>query len=144
MKQCFSRRVGGEECVAVKRGADLENGGTNLELRLPRGRALEEAGPRCASHPVPVESEDASTLFLDYWWYLPDNPTGSGGGAFCGPGLVIPGISCFDHESDWEGSRWRSTAPTPGECRDPCRSATPSTATSLATAGKAADGGLEG
>ena len=103
VKQCFSRRVGGEECVAVKGGGDLENGGTNLELRLPRGRALEEAGTAMYVHPVPVESEDASTLFLDYWWYLPDNPTGSGGGAFCGPGLVIPGISCFDHESDWEG-----------------------------------------
>jgi len=54
-------------------------------------------------HPVPADSEDVSLLYLDYWWYLPYNPAGSGSGAFCGPGLVIPGISCFDHVSDWEG-----------------------------------------
>jgi hypothetical protein len=23
--------------------------------------------------------------------------------AFCGAGLVIPGITCHDHQSDWEG-----------------------------------------
>jgi hypothetical protein len=54
-------------------------------------------------HPVGVETGNRRLLYLDYWWYLPYNPTGSGGGAFCGAGLVIPGVSCFDHESDWEG-----------------------------------------
>jgi hypothetical protein len=54
-------------------------------------------------HPVPADTEDASFLYLDYWWYLPYNPAESGAGAFCGPGFVIPGISCFNHVSDWEG-----------------------------------------
>jgi hypothetical protein len=54
-------------------------------------------------HPVGVETTNRRLLYLDYWWYLPYNPAGSGGGAFCGAGLVIPGVSCFDHESDWEG-----------------------------------------
>lgn len=54
-------------------------------------------------HPVGVDTGNRRLLYLDYWWYLPYNPTGSGGGAFCGAGLVIPGVSCFDHESDWEG-----------------------------------------
>ena len=47
---------------------------------------------------------DASSLvYLDYWWYLPDNPAHSGSGAFCGPGFSIAGATCFDHQSDWEG-----------------------------------------
>lgn len=54
-------------------------------------------------HPVPADVLGVRLLYLDYWWYLPYNPAGSGSGAFCGPGLVIPGISCFDHVSDWEG-----------------------------------------
>jgi hypothetical protein len=54
-------------------------------------------------HPVGVETGSRRLLYLDYWWYLPYNPAGSGEGAFCGAGLVIPGVSCFDHESDWEG-----------------------------------------
>jgi hypothetical protein len=54
-------------------------------------------------HAVGVETANRRLLYLDYWWYLPYNPAGSGGGAFCGAGLVIPGVSCFDHESDWEG-----------------------------------------
>ena len=54
-------------------------------------------------HPVPREVNGRNLLYLDYWWYLPDNPARAGGGAFCGAALVIPGISCFNHESDWEG-----------------------------------------
>jgi hypothetical protein len=45
-----------------------------------------------------------SLLYLDYWWYLSDNPAeGLGLGAFCGAGFVIPGVTCHDHQSDWEG-----------------------------------------
>ena len=61
------------------------------------------AGSTIYVRAVPIDSEDARYLYLDYWWYLPYNPAGSGSGAFCGPGLLIPGISCFDHVSDWEG-----------------------------------------
>jgi hypothetical protein len=41
--------------------------------------------------------------YLDYWWYLPDNPANTARGAMCGAGLVIPEVTCFDHQSDWEG-----------------------------------------
>jgi hypothetical protein len=54
-------------------------------------------------HPVTVSSGGRLLLYLDYWWYLPDNPVTIGGSAFCGPGLVIPGVTCHNHESDWEG-----------------------------------------
>jgi lysophospholipase L1-like esterase len=44
-----------------------------------------------------------NAVYLDYWWYLPHNPADAGGGAFCGAGFVIAEITCFDHQSDWEG-----------------------------------------
>jgi hypothetical protein len=142
---CRDRGVIKTRCEAVTRPAELENGGTHLELTLPKSRALRavakldaeraaaapaappsdqpgappggaEAPPMPAHpqqldqpptaiyvHPVPVERNGQSLLYLDYWWYLPDNPAGVAGGAFCGAGLVIPGITCQDHLSDWEG-----------------------------------------
>ncbi len=45
----------------------------------------------------------APRTYLDYWWYFPYNPARSGEGAMCGAGLDIAGMTCFDHESDWEG-----------------------------------------
>lgn len=55
-------------------------------------------------HAVPDIARDGSRLlYLDYWWFLPDNPVAIGGKAFCGPGMVIPGVTCHNHESDWEG-----------------------------------------
>lgn len=54
-------------------------------------------------HPVSVSREGRELLYLDYWWYLPYNPVKLGGGALCGAGLVIAGVTCHTHESDWEG-----------------------------------------
>lgn len=44
-----------------------------------------------------------ANLYLDYWWYFPFNPTPVGGRTACRPGLTTPGVTCFDHASDWEG-----------------------------------------
>ena len=137
VKLCSSRRVGGTECAEVPNSAALENGGTHLELPLPRARTLRRLaredlalqaaggtpvvgrGSAIYVHPVPAETEESSLLYLDYWWYLPYNPSGSGEGAFCGPGLVIPGISCFDHVSDWEGVTVVLDRTTPGRAPEP-------------------------
>jgi hypothetical protein len=141
---CQDRGVPETNCKAIARAAELENGGTHLQLRLPQSQELRrlarqdmkrtqpqgaEPGPSGPGappagtplsstspssqpqapgtaiyvHPVSVELAGQSLLYLDYWWYLPDNPSGVGGGAFCGAGLVIPGITCDNHESDWEG-----------------------------------------
>lgn len=54
-------------------------------------------------HPASVSREGKELLYLDYWWYLPYNPVELGGGALCGAGLVIAGVTCHTHESDWEG-----------------------------------------
>lgn len=142
---CTDQRRGSTACERVTHAEHLKNGGTHLQLDVPRESALralaqddlkrletvESAPSPAPSSPVapppstpppaaedarpvgdgsaiyvravPVDSEDARHLYLDYWWYLPYNPAGAGSGAFCGPGLLIPGISCFDHVSDWEG-----------------------------------------
>lgn len=79
-------------------------------LQAPRpGAELTEApvkpgtGSAIYVHPVSSELEGRRLLYLDYWWYLPDNPSDVGGGALCGAGLVIAGVTCNTHQSDWEG-----------------------------------------
>ena len=42
-------------------------------------------------HPVEIMRGNRRLLYLDYWWYLLDNPADTGGGALCGAGLVIAG-----------------------------------------------------
>ncbi len=100
ISQCEDRRAAGSDCTVIKDPRALVNGGTHLEVRAAAGDALTSA---IYVHPVGVERAGRRLVYLDYWWYLPSNPAGAGNGAFCGAGLVIPGISCFDHESDWEG-----------------------------------------
>jgi hypothetical protein len=158
VRLCHDRRGLQSDCGSdpIRDPAQLESGGTHLELQLPSSRELrafaEEdqlaashqsailtpdavqrlrtqpaapgAPPAAALqlstaaapsqskerpdttiyvHPVPVEREGRLLLYLDYWWYLSDNPSRVGGGALCGAGLVIPGITCDNHVSDWEG-----------------------------------------
>lgn len=64
---------------------------------------LPGAGSAIYVHPVSVNRDHRRLLYLDYWWYLTDNPVGVGGGALCGFGLVIAGVTCPNHQSDWEG-----------------------------------------
>jgi hypothetical protein len=102
------RRIARDEARdAAQRAATVD---VAAEGAPPLGTPLAPAeadadGPGTAIyvHPVPVERDGRRLLYLDYWWYLPDNPAEVGGGAFCGAGLVIPGITCHDHQSDWEG-----------------------------------------
>jgi hypothetical protein len=87
--------------------ADAE--ATLPEGLLPNGTVARGEDERVASqsaiyvHPVSVSREGKELLYLDYWWYLPYNPVEVGGGALCGAGLVIAGVTCHTHESDWEG-----------------------------------------
>jgi len=94
-----------ERCdAAATSGADLASGGRHLRIRVPPDRALDEpAAAAMYVHPVTVQDAGRSTLYLDYWWYLTDNPVDVGGGALCGPGLVVDGVTCLNHQSDWEG-----------------------------------------
>jgi hypothetical protein len=68
-----------------------------------RGAAPAPLGAASTIYVNPVAREHRRLLYLDYWWYLPENPVELGGGALCGAGLVIAGITCDNHQSDWEG-----------------------------------------
>ncbi|HEX5924750.1 MAG TPA: hypothetical protein VFY45_13020, partial [Baekduia sp.] len=54
-------------------------------------------------HPVAVDQVGRHLLYLDYWWFLQDDTVDIGKSTFCGAGLIIPGKTCHDHDSDWEG-----------------------------------------
>lgn len=104
LKEAAVARVDGVEAVAET--------GTAAQRTLPEGLppSATVAGGRTVGsqsaiyvHPTSVRREDRQLLYLDYWWYLPYNPVKLGGGALCGAGLVIAGITCDNHESDWEG-----------------------------------------
>lgn len=125
---CHDQGVAKTECDSepLKGPQDLENNGTHLRLRLRDSHELrvlarselkaaeEEAEESAATqipgagsaiyvHPVSLVKNERELLYLDYWWYLPDNPVGVGAGALCGAGFVIPGATCQNHQSDWEG-----------------------------------------
>jgi len=95
-------------CIQVHRGADLQTGFNHLAFDT-HTLATAHVASRIYVHVTHVSTDGSSDInapsliYLDYWWYLPDNPAHSGSGAFCGPGFDIGGVTCFDHQSDWEG-----------------------------------------
>lgn len=76
------------------------SGPTHLAIRPPSG-SDRPVGDAIYVHPT--EEPARKLLYLDYWWYLDGNPANIASGATCGGGLAIPGKTCFDHPSDWEG-----------------------------------------
>jgi len=100
---CHDDQIGGgDNCEAVLSASALTSGPTHLRIR-PARRGDPVVASAIYVHPT-TRTEGARTLlFLDYWWYLDDNPARVGHGATCGVGLSMPGITCFDHPSDWEG-----------------------------------------
>ncbi|MGC1798795.1 MAG: hypothetical protein WA701_00270 [Solirubrobacterales bacterium] len=90
------------DCRALSSAADLRNGIGNLRFD---SQQLEDADlpTTIYAHVVPDALHPGWTD-IDYWWYLADNPANTAQGAMCGAGLVIPEITCFDHQSDWEGA----------------------------------------
>ena len=88
------------DCRTVNGAGDLRNGFGNLRFDT-KAVAGADVATRVYVHAVTRPGQGRT--YLDYWWYLPDNPARSARGAMCGAGLVIPEITCFDHQSDWEG-----------------------------------------
>jgi hypothetical protein len=92
-----------DHCPPVRAPSELVNGLTHLKIY----RAKRGAKPPVSAiyvHPTKRTYRDGRKLLvLDYWWYLERNPADVGKGASCGPGLALPGKTCFDHDSDWEG-----------------------------------------
>ena len=94
-----------QRCVQLAGEDGLQSGFNHLAFD---SHALAHAGVPSrvyvhVTHTLPDAEGGDGLIYLDYWWYLPDNPARSGSGAFCGPGFSIGGVTCFDHQSDWEG-----------------------------------------
>jgi lysophospholipase L1-like esterase len=94
-----------ERCVQLHDADELRTGFDHLAFDT-HALATAKVPSRIyvhVTHTVAQADSAGSLIDLDYWWYLPDNPAHSGSGAFCGPGFSIGGVTCFDHQSDWEG-----------------------------------------
>jgi lysophospholipase L1-like esterase len=100
-------------CVPIHGGDELQTGFNHLAFDSDTIATADVASriyvhvtrvfPPYAGLNTAVHPNDNGLIYLDYWWYLPHNPAHSGSGAFCGPGFYIGGVTCFDHQSDWEG-----------------------------------------
>jgi len=99
---CHDDRFDGARCEPIHSAAALTSGPTHLKIGRP-GRGDGPVASAIYVHPSRRTVAGRALLFLDYWWYLDDNPARVGHGATCGVGLAMPGITCFDHPSDWEG-----------------------------------------
>jgi hypothetical protein len=90
------------KCASLSGAGDLENDVGNLNFETKQIEDDTNLPTTIYVHAVP-DAADPHWVDYDYWWYLPDNPANTARGAMCGAGLVIPEITCFDHQSDWEG-----------------------------------------
>jgi lysophospholipase L1-like esterase len=88
------------QCEQLRRGSDFKTGFNHLVFDTDKV-AHEPVHSRIYVHVT--HALDPALIYLDYWWYLPNNPAHSGSGAFCGPGFTVNGATCFNHQSDWEG-----------------------------------------
>ena len=95
---CSTKQVVVGNCTNVDESSDIRNGSNYLEFNTQK-LAQHTEGTTIYVH---VTDHDG-LKYLDYWWYLPDNPSNAGGGALCGAGFVVAGYTCHDHQSDWEG-----------------------------------------
>ena len=91
--------LGGEPCKIIEREADVDLGADFLSVEDvvgPRG-----GGPNSAIYYRVARGTDR--VYVDYWWYFTRNPTPVAAGLFCAPGFQLPGLTCHEHPSDWEG-----------------------------------------
>lgn len=95
----------GDECEDVKRASGLDQSFDYLQVDPGRfGPADLVRSPKTigsAYYYRVVHGQEGSDTYIDYWWYLPYNPSLSSW--MCSPGFSLPDFDCFDHESDWEG-----------------------------------------
>jgi hypothetical protein len=97
--------AGGDQCETVKRASDLDQSFDYLKVdREHFGAADLALSPQAVGSTYyyhVVHAQAGSKTYIDYWWYLPYNPSLSAW--MCSPGFNVPNLDCFDHESDWEG-----------------------------------------
>jgi uncharacterized protein GlcG (DUF336 family) len=104
VRLCHDDKIapGDEPCPVISNAASLVSGPTHLKIG-PVRRGAAPAPTAIYVHPTRPRNGGGKLLYLDYWWYLDGNPADIGSGATCGIGLAMPGKTCFNHPSDWEG-----------------------------------------
>jgi lysophospholipase L1-like esterase len=102
IKLCDRGQALASACSVVDEPADLHNGASHLAFD-PDELAAITSDSTIYVNVTRGGNQHDNAIYLDYWWYFPNNPTGAGDGALCGAGFVIAGVTCFDHQSDWEG-----------------------------------------
>jgi hypothetical protein len=70
---------------------------TGTELR----EGEKPGGPASAFYYHVVE--DATSVYIDYWWYFAHNPSPFARTLVCGQALRWLGEACAEHPADWEG-----------------------------------------
>ena len=101
---CRRGTLVGDDCEEVRRASDLDQSFDYLRVDQRRFSAADRERQRHvagSAHYYHVSHGAQGQTYLDYWWYLPYNPSLSGW--MCSPGFSLPDFDCFDHESDWEG-----------------------------------------
>jgi hypothetical protein len=95
----------GDDCKEVTRAANLDQSFDYLRFDPGRFDAQErEQSPQAVGSTYyyhVVHGKSKPNTYIDYWWYLPYNPSISSW--MCAPGFNVTDLDCFDHESDWEG-----------------------------------------
>jgi len=91
--------LGGEPCKFAEQEADLDLGADYISVRDVQGP---RGGGADSAYYYRVVSV-GERVYVDYWWYFTRNPTPVGAGVFCAPGFGLAGLTCHEHQSDWEG-----------------------------------------
>lgn len=103
LKLCPKGEALSAVCPKIRSSADLHNNGGHLFFDPAEIARVDPEHSTIYVNVTHAGNDFHDAIYLDYWWYLPDNPTGAGHGALCGAGFVLAGATCFDHQSDWEG-----------------------------------------
>lgn len=108
------------DCEWVKRGQPIDLDADYLTITAgPFGPGDAAGGFASAYYHHVFRDSRRDRVYVDYWWYLAENPQPVGRKWFCGPGLRAIGISCHEHPADWEGITVileRCTSKTSGQC----------------------------
>ena len=102
MSLCKEVQAVDPECSKISSSADLHNSSDYIGFN-PKDIADVQEDSTIYVNVSRAGNDNANSIYLDYWWYFPHNPVWAGRGALCGPGLVLGGVTCQDHQSDWEG-----------------------------------------
>jgi hypothetical protein len=100
VQACFKGLLA-EDCDSVTPEGSLDGYEHLLVVEEPLA-GLETPGGTDSSIYFHAVEEDGK-VYLDYWWYLADNPAPVAPKVLCGPGLRWLSEACAQHPADWEG-----------------------------------------